>query len=415
MARTTDDWMPLRLKIWRSGTAFMMPEARGPYLDLILAYWELGPLPNQDDVLQQIARVADRKLWCRIRDQIIAKFEIIDSKLHHERCDTELALAQQQYERRSSAGKAGGKASVEAKAKQKSSNASADDKAKSNTTYQVPSPDGETLPDGSVARTARRRTPGTRLPADWKPDEQLYAYAAGADYGLLPAETDAEANEFRDYFHGADAREPVKRDWPAAFRRWIRQNARRRLAARAGWAARSARGRQDPAGIISISREILAEMGKQPDGSDAETHSTDPGSGPAECPSDDGECLEADDARGMFEAAHGTADQDRAEEPDCGRRESPDGGLPSRFGSVPGGRSETRADDVAEDLAVVAGVERAPLDAGRVQPREASAAQAFLGTYYRTGETEAEGETPDRGGSPGEDELEIPAFLKRAV
>lgn len=253
----TDDWMPLRLQIWRSGTAFMMPEARGPYLDLILAYWELGPLPNDDSVLQSNARVADPKLWRRIRAQIISKFIERDGVLYHERCDTERAIAAQMYERKSKAGQAGGRASAEAKAKRKSTSASnvleANDQANGNTKNQEQSPNGDSHPSGVSARA--KPTKGTRLAADWKPSEEIFAH--GAALNLTTDEITGLCRAFFEHFHdNPDCAKPVKRDWNRACKRWITTDAPRVIANRTR-AGRASAGQRGAGSVLSALGKIL--------------------------------------------------------------------------------------------------------------------------------------------------------------
>lgn len=225
------EWMPLRLQIWRKGTAFFSPAERGAYMDLILAYWELGPLPAEDDVLQQLARVPDPRLWRQVRGKVLAKFHERDGFLHHARIDEERTVAVQKYERRAHAGSAGGKASVEAKSKQTPSNASsnaspdvqANHQAPANTTYQEHSPDGETLANASVTRKPRKAR-RTRLADDWKPSEADRAYARSV--GLTDAEIDAAGVEFSRYWRSADAAGGgLKADWHTTWCANIDRNA----------------------------------------------------------------------------------------------------------------------------------------------------------------------------------------------
>lgn len=235
MVEKIAEWMPLRLQIWRKGTAFFSPAERGAYMDLILAYWELGPLPSDDNVLQQLARVPDPKVWKQVRGKVLAKFNERDGVLYHARIDEERTVAVQKYERRANAGSVGGKASVEAKAKQSSSNASsnaspvveanaqASSQAKINTTYQVQSPNGDTHANACVTRTPRKAR-RTRLANDWKPSEADRTYARTV--GLTDAEIDAAGIEFSRYWRSADAAGGgLKADWHATWCGNIDRNA----------------------------------------------------------------------------------------------------------------------------------------------------------------------------------------------
>jgi|GEM_PF-3464762 len=71
-------------------------------------------------------------------------------------------------------------------------------------------------------KAAANGTRGTRLPADWAPDE-LYA----KQQGLRPHEIAREAEKFRDYWRAAPGQKGVKLDWAATWRTWCRNAAER--------------------------------------------------------------------------------------------------------------------------------------------------------------------------------------------
>lgn len=75
---------------------------------------------------------------------------------------------------------------------------------------------------GTGARESERApaTRGTRLPADWKPDETELRWARDARPGI---DASAEAERFADYWHGVAGAKAVKADWPATWRNWIRR------------------------------------------------------------------------------------------------------------------------------------------------------------------------------------------------
>lgn len=67
----------------------------------------------------------------------------------------------------------------------------------------------------------RSATPqGTRLPADWQPSADDLAFAARERPDI---DAKAEADKFRDYWHGRAGKEARKADWPATWRNWIRK------------------------------------------------------------------------------------------------------------------------------------------------------------------------------------------------
>lgn len=233
------DWMPLRLVIWRKGTAFFSPAERGAYMDLILAYWELGPLPSDDAILQQLARVTDSKTWKQVRWNVLDKFIEKDGVLYHERIDEERTVALQKFQRKSDAGRIAGQASAQARAKQTSTTDSTNrstvgsttGQPNVHTTYQVHTPNGVTQANACVAQAPKPiPSKGTRLASDWKPSEANRAY--GRELGYADAEFDAECGEFREYFTGPNAAKPVKKCWDSALQRWLRENASRRFAKR---------------------------------------------------------------------------------------------------------------------------------------------------------------------------------------
>jgi len=77
----------------------------------------------------------------------------------------------------------------------------------------------------SGAPTARREANGTRLPADWSPDDGLVAFAAAQ--GFHPDRIAAVAEQFRDYWHAVAGAKGRKSDWPATWRNWVRREAER--------------------------------------------------------------------------------------------------------------------------------------------------------------------------------------------
>jgi len=406
--------MPLDWADYWRDTGHLSAAEHGAYLNLIGAYWvNGGPLPADPARLERLAKCSSKE-WKAMSFTILAFFETRDGRISHKRIDLELERSAKLYAAR--------------KERIAKINAARDDRrARSSTTTVVhdhrdgatsdastsrpsPQPLPQHSPNGEPLANARgARALKTRLPDDWRPDDRCVRYAQS--HNLTVNEIGRVAEQFRRYWTGPDAKNPRKADWFRTWCNWIdreRPNIIR---------ARSSSQRQSPAGIIAISREILAEVGEQPVDPDAETYQAGTGGGQTDGPSDGGQCLEADDARGMFEAAHGTENQDRAAEPDGGRREGPDGGLPSRFGFVSGRRGAPRADDVAEGVPVVAGVERTTHDAGGLQQGATSAVQAFNDSMLlNAGIPQAPREAPDRGGSPGEDEFieEMPASLKRA-
>lgn len=69
--------------------------------------------------------------------------------------------------------------------------------------------------------TPKREATGTRLPADWQPDDALKAWAVNERKDL---NIEREIASFVDYWIGKAGRDGRKSNWPAAFRNWIRNS-----------------------------------------------------------------------------------------------------------------------------------------------------------------------------------------------
>jgi biotin operon repressor len=67
---------------------------------------------------------------------------------------------------------------------------------------------------------------GSRIPSNWTPTPQDYAFAASE--GLTREEINREADKFRDYWTAASGRNACKLDWQATWRNWIRSDLRKR-------------------------------------------------------------------------------------------------------------------------------------------------------------------------------------------
>lgn len=111
--------------------------------------------------------------------------------------------------------------------------------------------DTETEKEVSVARKRARSANGadrgTRLAVDWEPSGEDRAFAAGE--GI--ADIERTAADFRDYWHAAGGAKACKRDWPATWRRWVREEARRGNG--------RAQGRRQPVGIVDAFGALIAE------------------------------------------------------------------------------------------------------------------------------------------------------------
>jgi len=76
------------------------------------------------------------------------------------------------------------------------------------------------------AAQPRSSARGSRIPSNWTPTPQDYAFASSE--GLTREEINREADKFRDYWTAASGRNACKLDWQATWRNWIRSDLRKR-------------------------------------------------------------------------------------------------------------------------------------------------------------------------------------------
>lgn len=75
-------------------------------------------------------------------------------------------------------------------------------------------------PSNSNHQREERAPAGTRLPPDWQPSAEDLAFARRLRPDL---DHSAEAEKFRDYWHGLAGAKARKADWSATWRNWIRR------------------------------------------------------------------------------------------------------------------------------------------------------------------------------------------------
>lgn len=82
------------------------------------------------------------------------------------------------------------------------------------------SSDGETGNPVTAAPVTSRSPTGSRLPADWSPDEVLRSWTVKNCPGLnIPSELE----KFRDFWTAKAGKDGRKADWPATWRNWVRR------------------------------------------------------------------------------------------------------------------------------------------------------------------------------------------------
>ena len=109
MSKKAGVWMPIYIGDYLGDTARLTTEQHGAYLLLIFDYWRNGPLPDDDQALQQVTRL-DRAGWKRNRAALQGYFQVYDGHWHHKRIDQEIADAAENQERRTAKAKAGANA-----------------------------------------------------------------------------------------------------------------------------------------------------------------------------------------------------------------------------------------------------------------------------------------------------------------
>ena len=96
-------WMPLYIGDYLRKTMRLNAEQHGAYLLLLMAYWQDGPLPDDDDQLAAIARL-DGKGWAKVSKVVRPYFRSEGGQLHHDNAERLKTEAVEKYERRSKAG-----------------------------------------------------------------------------------------------------------------------------------------------------------------------------------------------------------------------------------------------------------------------------------------------------------------------
>lgn len=379
MARP-DSWMPLHIEPWTKKTARLNAAERGTYMDLLLAYWIGGPLPaNDEETLKRLARCTDKE-WKAVRAKVMGFFKQDGELLRNPRADEEKADAAQRYERRASAGKAGGIAKSKQTPKQNSSNATADDQAKpqaSNILHSVVPEKTSTDVLGAARRQPKR---ATSLSPDWTPSQQDQDHAA--DKGLDAQTIRAVAEHFRD---DNIAKGRTSKDWSASWRTWIAKHI--------GWNGTGTWPRADgkrPAGNVpsrasnaTAFDQIRAEAGIEQRGGHDSSLRTEGGawsSGIDHGATGFGPIIAADYYERSVGLAGGT---EGAHAPDGGaddeRRDDADQSIPEAASGLPSGRGEACAEnpsDIQPLVASMAGTSRAVGDTHLSQTDDAGGTEA---------------------------------------
>lgn len=402
MAHDVGNFMPLYIADYLADTSHLSTLQHGAYLLLLLNYWRRGSkLPGNDAYLAQVARLPVRE-WQKHRDTIAQLFTVKDGWWIQKRVEEELARARSNFKSKSEAGAKGA-------AKRWRKNGDADgagiaapspSQCQTDATSPSHSPIGEnTEADASVALTRPPAPKGTRLANDWQPSEADFAYAR--ELGYTDAEIAAECSEFREYFISPDAKRPVKKDWPSALKRWLRENTSRRFAKRAR-AVQSGGNRRGPGSVLAALSTVLDHRDPSPQGMGGaaavapvfagadRAQSADAGGDGASLGCGKGSVIDGEWSR-VPQAAGGVEIPHAAEGGGDGGHCGADRDLRTQAGGLPGGCGEAGFDEPERHQPMVAGMVGAEGQIGILDAQAAPNAES------------------------ADDGLDIPAFLKRTA
>lgn len=109
MSKRADTWMPFYVGDYLADTMLLTTVQHGAYLLLMLACWKSGgALPDDDDALASASKLSPAD-WKRHGATLRRFFDARDGLLHHKRITAELARAQDLSDKRTDAGKKGGR------------------------------------------------------------------------------------------------------------------------------------------------------------------------------------------------------------------------------------------------------------------------------------------------------------------
>jgi len=208
-----DQWMPLDIGAYLADTAFLTTEAHGVYFLMLMAYWRLGPLPDNDEQLAAIAKLPPPR-WAKYRPILgqLPFFDIRDGKWHQKRADEERKKAAGLMAKRSQAGGNGAAKRWQTHSKRIATTTA--NGQQNDGPSPSPSPVEKPNPDGLGKKPTKGKT---EIAPDWKLGERDREFCRKR--GWPEDRIDSEADQFRD---GARAHKRRYADWGAAWRTWVR-------------------------------------------------------------------------------------------------------------------------------------------------------------------------------------------------
>ena len=217
-------FMQLYVADYLGDTQHLTTEQHGAYLLILMTMWRHDcRLLNDDSKLARIARVSPRR-WHLIRDDVMAFFTIDGDFITQKRLEREHQKAVSKSEKRSEAGKLGGRAKSLKNNKVDLANASNLLKHLPETRDQISERDRDVVLSDSVRAdesVAQVHQLPHRIRKDWVPssEDRMHAELAGFTQDRI----EAEAASFRDHWLADATERATKADWSAAWRSWLRR------------------------------------------------------------------------------------------------------------------------------------------------------------------------------------------------
>lgn len=216
--------MPMYWDAYLADTTHLTTEEHGAYLLLLGAMWRRnGWIPDDDVDIARILRLTRAK-WMRIRKRLAPFLLFEDGRISQKNLLKIWENTQEKIEKNRENGAKGGRP----KSSKNKDITKPNGSVSQNPNETIPEPEPYTEPVREKENPngfSKKADQGSRLPDDWMPDE-IFA----ASEGLSAADTQREAQKFRDYWRSMPGRRGVKSDWQATWRNWVRKAAEQQSA-----------------------------------------------------------------------------------------------------------------------------------------------------------------------------------------
>lgn len=175
----SDTWMPLYVGDYLRDTGHLTTTEHGAYMLLIMQAWTRGgALPGDEERLRLLSRLDPRE-WKASRDTLMEFFTLVDGAYRNKRVDHEIANTASITEQR----RAAGKASAEARAKQREGNGKVNGGGNGSSTTVA------TAPPANEQQTARPSQPQSQEKSSVADATAEPAVSAPADAPVPDART----------------------------------------------------------------------------------------------------------------------------------------------------------------------------------------------------------------------------------